>query len=215
MTSSLNAPTAYVSRWVTIIPMYSTSEPSRMQSQKKMLVIYDGHSTRTLISNIDLTDASAEWNQRRHFVKLTLSQSHIQPSGVASIKNRTNHWTIQFKARDPDPVHKLDSFIQAVNEQIPTIMQQQNSEIIVLCTLVEPLFSDTQDGGNLATSEIDQASLRTSQRGSEAGSNEALNLTHPSTELFRTGGDGVCVVCLDHPQTTGFLHGNRYLTFNL
>lgn len=131
MTSSLNAPTAYVSRWVTIIPMYSTSEPSRMQSQKKMLVIYDGHSTRTLISNIDVTDARAEWSQGQRFVKLTLAQSHIQPAGVASTKNRSHHWTVHFNERDPDRVHKLGSFIQAINEHIPTIMQQQqNSKII-------------------------------------------------------------------------------------
>eukprot|EP00210_Caulerpa_lentillifera_P005929 g5668.t1 len=183
LTSSLTAPTAYVSRWVTVVPLYSTSDPSRMQSQRKLLMIYDGHMSRDLVSQIDLTHSNVQWSRERNCVILTLGRFHSQPSGVSSMKNTASSWTVYISSTDADRIQKLNSFIQSVNGQIQTIMNRQLTDALYVNNVREASVDETEQIGS-------------------------MNEVGLEFNALPSGDDGVCVVCLDRPQTSGFLHGD-------
>jgi len=209
----------WVAHWVTVVPVYNTSDPQTMRCLRKKMILYDGCGSRKQLSCIDLKEAHAELTSDQ-CVQVTLGVGQPQPLNVASTKIENGSWCISLNATFHNGLESLSSFIFAVNHSTETIIEQsleqhrtrESSENIPLTAPPPPATAELSLGSDSRMEPHHQ--LHGPHNDADTTRTDTSTHVENPVVTHHVGGsdgggsinDGVCVVCLDRPQNAGFLH---------
>lgn len=215
-TSIVGREPTWVSHWVTVVPVYSTSVPQRMRCMRKKMILYDGHNSRKPMSFIDLKGARAELTSDQ-CAQVTLDVGQTQPANVSSFKTENDAWCFTLNTTVQHGLESLNRLIFAVNHSTETIIEQsltehqrQASDTTSPAEAFSPNAASLSFGHGLTLQphlplheshlDIDTRDRRVHFEDADVADSQRSSANEDNIN------DGICVVCLDRPHNAGFLH---------